>query len=107
MDKFSKRHQFGTGEKEITIREDAPKELRIFIIQLMYNFGFKPSFLRRIICQTLMISPDLNNFSKYPNIEGEVYELIQDCEWYYVYDIIEAFFIRSGNPVIFSPDLML
>lgn len=91
MTKFSKRHGHNSIDKEITIREDAPPELRQFVVQLIYDFGYKPTFLRSIICKTLRIMPDRSNWSDYPNIAGEVDDLIDRCEWYYVYDIIEAF----------------
>lgn len=92
MSAFSKRYGHGVTAKEITVREDAPRGLREFMIQLMYEFEYKPSDLRRIICRVLRVSPDLNNFSERPNIEFEVEGLIKDCAWYYVYDVIEAFY---------------
>lgn len=97
-ERFSKRRGYGSVEKEITIREDAPEALRIFVIQTIYDFGLKPSFLRRLICKVLRTTPDLNNWSEYPNIEGEVQELIlYNCEWYQVYDIIEALWEAIGD----------
>ncbi|TAK67569.1 MAG: hypothetical protein EPO24_00335 [Bacteroidetes bacterium] len=89
--KFSKRFGHSTKEKEITIREDAPQDLREYLVQTLYVFGYKPSFLRDTICRVLRKSPDRNNFSEFPNIEGEVYDLVNDCAWFSVYDIIEAF----------------
>jgi hypothetical protein len=90
-DRFSKR--FGHSIKEIPIekREDAPQELREFVIQLIYEFGYKPSFLRGVICRVLRKSPDRSNWSEYPNIDYEVNQLIEESDWFYIYDIIEAF----------------
>lgn len=90
MNRFSKRHGHTTTEKPITVREDAPIGLRDFIVQTVYDFKYEPSFLRNIICKVLRVSPDRSNWSEYPNIAGEVESLIHGCEWYFVYDIIEA-----------------
>ena len=98
MTKFSKRlGHFVVKEKEITIKEDAPQELREFIVMTVYELGYQPSFLRDTICKVLKKAPDRGNWSEYPNIEGEVQELISGCEWYFVYDIIEAFVQRINT----------
>ena len=94
MNRFSKRFGHIESEKEITIREDAPDELRQFIIQLIYDFRYPPSFLREVICRTLKVLPDRDNWSEYPNIAGEAENLLIKCEWFQVYDIIEAFWDR-------------
>ena len=87
---FSKRFgHFSLREKEITIREDAPVGLRRFIPMAFYELNKNPSDLRSIICRLLKIPPDTNNWSEFPNIDGEVSELIESCDWYLVYDIIE------------------
>lgn len=91
LDRFSKRLGYTEKEIPITIREEAPLELRGCVIQLIYEFKYIPSFLRRVICQVLRVLPDSYNFSEYPNIELEVNQLIETCEWFYIYDIIEAF----------------
>jgi hypothetical protein len=87
--RFSKRHGHKPTEIEIKVRNDAPQNLREFIIQLIYDLGYQPSLIRRSICRILRITPDRNNWTEYPNIDTEVNELLSNCEWYYVYDIIE------------------
>jgi len=91
-DNFSKRFGYTSPPKEITIREDAPSGLRSFVIQTLYSYKLLPSYLRRIICRILKTSPDDGNWSEYPNIEQEVKYLIEECEWFKVYDIIEGFY---------------
>ncbi|HXB45808.1 MAG TPA: hypothetical protein VNV85_17195 [Puia sp.] len=93
--RFSNRFGYTPSEKEIAIREDAPLGLRQFIVQLVYDCGYQPSFCRRIICRVLSITPDRNNWTEYPNIEYEASQLIEECDWFFVYDIIEAF----GNAI--------
>lgn len=40
---FSKRHGYASiQEAEITVREDAPEELRAYLIQLCYGCGLGP-----------------------------------------------------------------
>jgi len=90
MDTFSKRNNYSTPQKPIAIREDAPQGLREFIVQTLYAFGYPPSYLRKLFCRILRKSPDLDNWSEYPNIEYEVQQLIEECDWFKVYDIIEA-----------------
>ena len=94
---FSKRQGFHSlNEKEITVREDAPEGLRGFIRMAFYDLKKNPSDLRTITTRVLRIPPDRNNWSEYPNIDYEVEEYLESCDWYYVYDIIEAI-IQSLN----------
>lgn len=88
---FSKRHGFRQStEAPITVREDAPHDLRGFVIQLAYECGFRPNTLRPLICRILHIPPDYNNWTEYPNIDSEVRSMLGSCKWFRVYDIIEA-----------------
>jgi hypothetical protein len=88
---FSKRQGlFTLKEKEITVREDAPEGLRGFIKMAYYDLGKNPSDLRSITSKVLKIPPDSNNWSEFPNIDYEVGQHLESCEWYLVYDIIET-----------------
>lgn len=88
---FSKRlGLFSIKEKEITVREDAPEGLRGFVKMAFYELNKNPSDLRTIVCRVLKVPPDSNNWSEYPNIDYEVKEHLENCEWYLVYDIIET-----------------
>lgn len=77
-------------EQEISIREDAPEDLRFAIPLIAQDAGMTPTALRRIVCQTLLVRPDPMNWSEYPNVWEEVNQLIADCPWFKVYDIAEA-----------------
>jgi hypothetical protein len=95
---FSKRQGlFSIREKEITVREDAPEGLRGFIKMAFYDLGRNPSDLRAISTRVLKVPPDSNNWSEYPNIDWEVGQHLENCEWYLVYDIIEVI-IHKLNP---------
>lgn len=102
MDKketFSKRQGlYSLKEKEITVREDAPEGLRGFIKIAFYDLNKKPSELRTITSRVLKTPPDSNNWSEFPNIDWEVGQHLENCEWYLVYDIIEVI-IQKLNPI--------
>lgn len=87
---FSCRHGFReTSNIEISVRQDAPFELRGVLVELAYSCGFGPKSLRSLVCQVLLKRPDSNNWSEYPNIDYEVRELLDNCNWYRVYDVAE------------------
>lgn len=88
---FSRRKGYhSTHEVNITVREDAPHDLRGIIRMIFYELGEKPSKLRKIVCRVLQIPPDGDNWSEYPNIDEEVRGLLERCDWFFVYDIIET-----------------
>jgi hypothetical protein len=86
---FSKRNRLSTA-KEISIREDAPESLRYFVLDAAKQLGYGPSALRTIVCRVLRTRPDPSNWSEYPNVWDEVQYLIYGCDWFKVYDIVEA-----------------
>jgi hypothetical protein len=86
---FSKRlGHFTLNEKEITVREDAPQELRDFVRIAFYDLGKKPSDLLPIVCKVLKVAPE-GNWTEFPNIDYEIKSHIENCYWFFVYDIIE------------------
>ena len=98
-DTFSKRQGlFSIKEKEITVREDAPEGLRGFIKMAYYDLNKNPSDLRAITSRVLKIAPDSNNWSEFPNIDWEVGQHLDSCEWYLVYDIIETIIQKLNAP---------
>lgn len=103
---FSRRHGFRrTIEAEISVRHDAPYDLRGVLVELAYSCGFGPKSLRSLVCRVLLKRPDPNNWSEYPNIEDEVRELLDDCIWYRVYDVAEALYQKmSEAPYSYDPE---
>ena len=94
-DRFSRRHGLHASgpEPEITVRNDAPPGLREAVQVIAYETELlRPSYLRDIVCKALRALPDTENWSEYPNIQREVRYLIDGCEWFLVYDIIEAIY---------------
>jgi len=103
-DTFSKRLGFyQPAAREILVRQDAPADLRAFLVELAYECGFTPTNLRIAICRLLKKRPDPSNWSEYPNINNEVHGLIDECAWYRVYDIVE-YLLAKMNETPFSYD---
>jgi hypothetical protein len=85
---FSKRYGYTGQPKEITIREDAPENLRCFVLQIAVDSHLSPSCIREITSAILELRPDSSNWSG-PYIWEEAERHIYGCEWFKVYDIIE------------------
>ncbi|PQJ09578.1 hypothetical protein CJD36_016700 [Flavipsychrobacter stenotrophus] len=92
MESFSKRHGYNSVQKEIILREDAPTGLRSFLIQSLYAYGYTPKAVRLYICQTLRVAPDTQNNWGDDNVRYEIQDLIDNCDWFKIYDIIEALY---------------
>jgi hypothetical protein len=99
--RFSRRYGYGPEEGEISIRDDAPYEVRAAILKIAEaEVGLSPSFLREVLCTVLRKVPDRSNWSPYPNIWEECQRLIEGCPWYKVYDFVEAVcrqLVESGD----------
>lgn len=90
MARFSERRGHLPPEPPISVREDAPHDLRGLIVDYAYEAGLRPGRLRSIVCEILMTRPDPSNWSEFPNVDGEVRGHLDSCPWYHVYDTAEA-----------------
>lgn len=97
IERFSDRHGYAPSHVEISIRNDAPEELRGVLLDIAIECGLTPRILRQIVCQVLRRRPNPANWSEYPNIWEEVQTLVDECEWYRVYDIVEAIHEELGE----------
>lgn len=97
MTRFSDRFGYQPDDVEITVRLDAPEELREIVVDIAYECGLTPRTLRSIVCRVLRKRADPLNWSEYPNVNNEVRENLGSCEWYRVYDIVEAIFKQLLN----------
>jgi hypothetical protein len=89
-DLFSRRHGHGDIEREITVRNEAPEEMRGALLQIAAGeLGLTPSRIRAVLCTVLRTLPDQGNWTDYPNVWGECQDLIMGAPWYRVYDFIE------------------
>jgi hypothetical protein len=94
MTRFSDRLGYQPDDVEITVRLDAPDELRDIIVDIAYESGLTPHTLRSIVCRLLRKREDPNNWSAFPNVDNEVRLQLGSCEWYRVYDVVEALYER-------------
>ena len=110
--RFSDRLGLATSAAvPITVRSDAPRDLRGVLVDIGYECGFRPKTLRPLVCKVLRKRADDDNWSEYPNIDMETRRLIDDAEWYRVYDVIEAMADAmhsgsvNGDPTRFEREL--
>ena len=87
---FSDRHGYSPAS-EITVREDAPKELRQAILAIALNLYMKPWQIRNIVCDVLLLEPFPTPMHD-PDGWRSTKQRINDCPWYKVYDIAEALY---------------
>lgn len=87
---FSRHHGYESASAPpITIREDAPPFLRYQLCSIMAQAGVSSNDARHIICEVLLQVPNPDNWSS-GNVWSEVNGLLDTCEWFRIYDIIEA-----------------
>ena len=87
---FAKRHGYRAVDADVTVREDAPAELRAAVPQIALRAGMTYASMREVICRTLLAQPDPANRSEIPHIRDEVDGLLRNCKWFKVYDAAEA-----------------
>lgn len=95
--RFSKRHGYSPADRKISIREDAPEELRSTLLSLAEKYGLNPGKLRDVTCAVLRKLPNPGNWSP-SDIWDEVVRLVKKCEWFQIYDLIEAVYVAIDNP---------
>jgi AbiJ N-terminal domain 4 len=83
---FSERHGITPEEATITVRNDAPKELREALWNLAEQAGANPIELAELI---LRVTP-ISNYSRHRPLAVMGREALQECDWPHVYDLAEA-----------------
>jgi hypothetical protein len=91
-DTFSKRNNYQAISADISVRQDAPHEFRGVLTNIAKDCGLTPEPLRTLICRVLRKRKNDNNWTEYPNVDDENRELIDNCQWYKVYDIVETIY---------------
>ncbi|SRR6266545_2555638 len=89
MKRFSDRFGLHAEPPKITIRHEAPIELRGVFLDLVFELELNAYDVRRIACRVLRKRANEENWSE-SNVYGEAQELLDSCEWYEFYDIVEA-----------------
>ncbi len=87
-ERFSERHGF-ERDPEITVREDAPKSLRNEIVNLALSSVLHVSTIlatvERVVRGTALRRTGLRN----QRMAEIAQQYLSNCEWFYVYDVIE------------------
>jgi hypothetical protein len=84
--RFSERQGLAPEPPEITVRYEAPSDLRGLVVDFAYRAGLDSEALRAIVCHVLMKRPEDSNADR------ELQKLLDGCAWFEVYDVIEATF---------------
>lgn len=92
---FSKRQGYSGQPKEITIREDAPKDLRFVFLETTrallrkYRGQYPETEMRDIVSKTFLkwLDPAVWH---YQEVWEQIERVVYDCEWFRVYDLMEA-----------------
>ena len=93
MPSFSQRHGYSGRPKEITIREDAPKDLRFAFLEMSRGIArsyipYPEKEIRDAVARRLhrWLEPVWHHEEAWTQVE----QLVYSSDWYRVYDIIEA-----------------
>lgn len=105
MSTFSDRHGYAPAEKDLATREVASVDFRNGLISLAYDCGSRPHEVRETLCRLLWKTPNPSNWSAFPNVDFESRELLEDCEWFEVYDFTEAIYPHLENKAQFEAHL--
>jgi len=89
---FSRRHGFEAAEAEITVRNDAPEDLRFALLALASRGGLGSSSVVDLLTSVLLTAPEGNWSPSY--LEEEARRLIRSAPWEKVYDCAEALYLR-------------
>ena len=96
---FSERHGYLPINPDISVREDAPWGLRTYVVDAAYRAGYTCRHVRSIAFSVLRAPIDRNIRSD-SWIDEAVRNRLQSCDWFRVYDVIEALYdsaMRSDN----------
>ena len=93
---FSERHGFSPQPAPITIRQDAPRDLRGLVPTFAYQCGFSPSTLRSLVCTVTLLAEDPSQWSE-SDFEWEVRDKLDRCDWLDVYEVIQQIAAKLKN----------
>lgn len=96
---FTERNIIPIEPPEISIRFDAPIELRVWLFSLVKGLNFPLKKFRGIVCLKSYQASDPNQYSENEYMENEIHVLLDNCKWNYIYDIIEAMYEQFGYAV--------
>lgn len=85
---FTERMGIEVSISPIRVKSDAPREFRLYLLQLMLHYvGLKK--LRSLVCFVTKDAEDPNNWGENDFMKNEVQSILENCPWNRIYDIIE------------------
>ena len=94
---FSRRENLQAESAEVSIIDDAPYAFRTYLSLLICSIGLGLKEIRKIICLVVQESEDPNNWAENDYMRDEIKLLIENCDWFHVYDIIEAIYDKLSK----------
>ncbi|MBQ8192025.1 MAG: hypothetical protein IJZ45_09750 [Bacteroidaceae bacterium] len=93
---FTDRMGIEIPEPKITIRNEAPVGLRLYLLQIMLRYANLKK-IRSYVCWVTKEAEDPNNWAENDYMKSEVQTILEYCSWYRIYDIIEYFYNMLEN----------
>ena len=101
---FTERMGIEIPEQKIVVRNDAPADFRLHLLQLMLRYeGLKK--VRTCVCFVTKEAEDRNNWAENDFMKSEVQSILENCPWYRIYDIIEFFYQQINDKIGFEKEV--
>lgn len=101
---FTERMGIEIPEHEIVVRNDAPADFRLYLLQMMLRYaGLKK--VRTCVCFVTKEAEDRNNWAENEYMKSEVQSILENWPWYRIYDIIESFFQQINDKIGFEKEV--
>lgn len=98
---FTERMGIEIPEPKIVVRNDAPADFRLYLLQLMLRYeGLKK--VRTCVCFVTKEAEDRNNWAENDFMKSEVQSI---CPWYRIYDIIDFFYQQINDKIGFEKEV--
>lgn len=94
---FSRRENVVMEIPEISVITDAPDNFRNYLFLLIQQTGIGLKEIRRCVCLAIQEAENPQNWGENGYMSEEIRCLIQECEWFYVYDVIEAIYQKLSK----------
>jgi hypothetical protein len=85
-DTFSQRHGLAGPLLGTLLRDEVPPSFRMFLLDLGHEGQFEYCEIQKVVCKVLQVWPAQSNC--YHGCRKH----IQDCDWFFIYDIIEGLY---------------
>lgn len=103
---FTDRMGLEIPQPPITIRNNAPIALRLYLLQLMLCYESKLKKIRSYVCFISKEAEDPNNWGENEFMKSEIQSVLENCAWNRIYDLIEYFYEKLQiNKVGFEKDV--